>query len=102
MVVCVVHIACAVSMKYFWEQHECMDVILVCPGYGNKNPGNIRHLWVVLTYLGTLTWYDEIRIISVVDFGKSFTLINIKGGHKSCISTGKRHILQCMIGDFFG
>ena len=59
--------------------------------------------WVVLTDLGTLTWFDKGGVISsVVAFGESFMAIKIKTGNESCFSGNKWHVPQCpLVGDVF-
>jgi hypothetical protein len=102
MVVCVVRVAGAVAVKYLWEKVECANVILVCPSNSNKNPGLLMHSRVVSRYLSTLSWLAEVRIVGMIDFGKSLlSSINIKTGNKSRLSSFKRHIPQCMIRDLF-
>jgi hypothetical protein len=67
MVVCIVGIEGAVSMKYFWEYQECTDVILVCPHNAKNNYGFFMHSCVSRNF-GALTQLNESRIISTVDF----------------------------------
>jgi hypothetical protein len=64
-----------------------VNVILICPSNGDEDSGFFMHWWVVSTDLGTLTWFNEIRVVAVVDFGESFLSFKIKTGNKSRSST---------------
>jgi hypothetical protein len=73
--------------------------MLVCPSNGNEDAGCFMHQWVVSTDLGTLTWFKEIRVTTVVDFGESLLAIHIKTGNESQFPTDKWHVPQCLVGD---
>jgi hypothetical protein len=93
MVACVVGTTSAVGVKYFWEEREYTNVVLVCPRNGNENSDIFIHSSeVLLGHAGTLVWFNVIRIISVVDLGKPFSLVDFKSGYKSCCSGINQHI----------
>jgi hypothetical protein len=92
MVVCVVGITSAVGVKYFWEEREYTNVVLVGPRNGNENSSIFMHPGVLSCHASTLVWFNEIRIISVVDLDKPFRLVGVKSGYKSCCPGINRHI----------
>jgi hypothetical protein len=74
--------ASAVAVTYFGEKQECTTVILACPSK--------TKLWLIdelggcfLMCVSALSWFNEVRIIGVINFGKSLLSINTKTGYNS-------------------
>ena len=80
MVICVVRITGTVAVKYLWEKRKCTDVGLIGPSNRHKYPSLLMHWWVGSSNSSTLLWFNEVRIIRIINLGEAKFAIDIKGG----------------------